>query len=563
MSDSNQEQVAKASFSALDAGIEFTGTPETGLWCSYQPVLSAFEVLSSEHLQELASQAGFQAKIYPIDPESFLTLKRSMGNKISLEQLKLSEPRDAELTVFKSADGLLAGVEAKGPCGCGKTFDRLRINNILRANKVVRGILSDVVDYLLSAEFESDYRNNSRKFYSVIAYGKHPCHGRDGWIEPLVADFSDRRFDEHNASDEMGVVDFRECGAFPYVAEKEALLKIHPPTIPQNGETVSGNAIKANKGKPAKVKTDGSVKEVIDSDGSSTIVAVRSGLPVLPPRAVKVESVLKLEEVNLKTGHVRFDGSVFIKGDVKPEMKVECTGDVRVGGVVEHALIRSEGHVHVAGGVIGKQGAKNNDERSSIFARGSITVRFAHECALKAGESIIIGNQAHHALMQAGHQIKIQGKGQMIGGFALCGDRFEAGILGSRNFDKTQVTVAACQRQLDQVAKIKQTKEQLEVARYKIIEQARIKKRQGQIDKVRKLLKERLDDADQKKARLDALLEQAQRKLDEKRSIKIKATRHLYPGVTVSIADGTIDIAKEFRGLRELAWCELKGIAIN
>lgn len=53
---------------------------------------------------------------------------------------------------------------------------------------------------------------------------------------------------------------------------------------------------------------------------------------------MRVDEVLSVKQVDIRHGHVMFEGSLLVTGDVMPGMRIKTSGDVVIGGFVEGAI---------------------------------------------------------------------------------------------------------------------------------------------------------------------------------------------------------------------------------
>ncbi|MBE0507346.1 MAG: DUF342 domain-containing protein, partial [Marinospirillum sp.] len=458
--------------------------------------------------------------------------------------------KNASLIIHKSPNQMLAGVVVMGPIGRGEALDRLQVNNALRGSKVIRGIQSDVVDEIISSDLMERLRNTEDVYCAVIAYGRPVKHGTDGWIEPLTEDFSDRRFElSESLSESLEAVDFREMGDFPFIEAGQPLLRLHPETPGEAGQTVAGDRVKPMPGKPYKIKAHSSVIE--DAGNPGLWLAAISGLPVLPPTGVRVEPILKLKEVNIKTGHIRFDGSLLVTGDVQPGMKIMVSGDVKIGGLVDQAVIQAGGHIEIYGGVIGKVTAKDASERSHVHAKGDIRVKYAHEAAIKAGGNITIGSSVHHSDLEAGDRISVQGKGLVSGGMLKAVNGIEIKTAGAPTYHPTVLDVGCTKHWQAKEAELMKGMEQLDQQHYRLIELGRAIKRGGGLDAMKQkkvLLLEKRKVIQEQRDRLGMLHARLMAKIERLRRTRITVNGLIHPGVELRIAGIAKTMKEESRG---------------
>ena len=85
----------------------------------------------------------------------------------------------------------------------------------------------------------------------------------------------------------------------------------------------------------------------LSPDDPDLLLASRPGLPRQEKNGMKVDDVLSVKQVDIRHGHVIFEGALIVAGDVTPGMKIKTSGDVVIGGFVE-GLHRIERHHHGA-----------------------------------------------------------------------------------------------------------------------------------------------------------------------------------------------------------------------
>ncbi|MFM9587410.1 FapA family protein, partial [Streptomyces caniscabiei] len=89
---------------------------------------------------------------------------------------------------------------------------------------------------------------------------------------------------------------------------------------------------------------------------------------------MRVDDVLCFDNVDIGTGHVDFDGSVIISGDIKDGMRVRASGDVTVLGFVESGNIESDSAVTVLLGAIGRKREEGDEFTCKIKAARTISL---------------------------------------------------------------------------------------------------------------------------------------------------------------------------------------------
>jgi hypothetical protein len=276
-----------------------------------------------------------------------------------------------------------------------------------------------------------------------VGYGRAPVPGVDGHIEILVDNMKKRS--PH--LDENGLADFRDLGEIVTVKPGDPLMRIVDPTAGEPGLTVTGKEIPVKPGK--KVSFPSGLEGVtVDPADPHLLVASISGCPIVTKNGVTVEAIYRVENVDLHTGNITYDGGVHVAGDVHSGMTVKATGDIHVEGTVEDAVLEAGGDVTVKCGIMGSDtdnDAPDKKMHATIKCGGSCTVKFAQDAHIFAGNGIFIHEMSMQSELTAAHQIivgdKGSSKGELIGGIARATMLVKAQNIGSDDHPRTIVLV--------------------------------------------------------------------------------------------------------------------------
>lgn len=303
----------------------------------------------------------------------------------------------------------------------------------------------------------------------LIASGLMPVHGEDGRIEILIPAIGVRS--PH--IDKDGLADFRELGDVPTVRVDQPLVRHIPPTQGTPGMSLAGNTLPAKQGKdvPFGNRLEGVAPAPSDPN---VLIATINGFPVIKHNEVHVEPIYTVQNVDLHTGNIVFDGTVHITGDVMTGMSVKSTGDIQVDGTVEGANLEAVGDITIKGGILALS-EDTEKHHSRIHCNGSCTTRFAQNAHIVAGNGIFIHDYAMQCELKADHQILVgdehSGRGDIIGGTAHAAMLVKAHVLGSENYVHTVVVVGAS-RELHE--KLKAATESREAAEHKLADLAKL-----------------------------------------------------------------------------------------
>ncbi len=264
-----------------------------------------------------------------------------------------------------------------------------------------------------------------------IARGTQPQDGHDAVFKELVVHAANRA----PKVNESGLIDYRERGNIDSVTPGMPLMRRQPATPGVDGRTVRGRVLPARPGhdEPFAASLAGTQTA---KDDPNLLEASVTGQPVLVSHGVMVEQVLQVAEVNMATGNIHFDGSVQVKGDVVQGMKVEASGDIVVGGMVDGGFLQAGGDIHVTGGVIA---------HATLIAGCAVSARFAQDVNIRAGTILSLENMALECELESLNQIVIgaqsHGRGRLVGGCTTAMMLLSVPVLGSAKAGLTRVVM--------------------------------------------------------------------------------------------------------------------------
>lgn len=171
----------------------------------------------------------------------------------------------------------------------------------------------------------------------IIAKGESPVEGKNGWLEYLVEINEGKTFKERKD----GSIDYREGRDIPSVTTGTTIAIIHDLIEGMDGISVKGEVIHPKSVLPLNVKA-GSGTQIIDHQIKATSV----GRPSVQKRGnTAILTVLpKLEhkgDVSLASGNLKFNGDIFISGNVEEHMEIMAAGDIEIRGTVSEAKIKA------------------------------------------------------------------------------------------------------------------------------------------------------------------------------------------------------------------------------
>lgn len=220
------------------------------------------------------------------------------------------------------------------------SFKKEDILNELRNRNVTIGIDEEAIEKALEHPdlFEE----------VIIAKGKHPVEGENGYVEFLV------QYEISNVQPKLledGTVDYREIRQIPMVDAGDTIGIIHPPKEGEEGLNLENRPIKPKKVHEAIVKGRGI--EIVDNK----IVAVEKGTIRVNKRIpiYQIDIIQKLVhqgDVDLKSGNIAFVGDIEITGNVEENMHVESSERILIMQNVHGATVEAVNEIVVNRNII-------------------------------------------------------------------------------------------------------------------------------------------------------------------------------------------------------------------
>ena len=312
------------------------------------------------------------------------------------------------------------------------------------------------------------------KVYDVsvlIATATKPEDGQNG---SLIFNFATDEKTGRPKELEGGKVDYKTLDLFEPVSEGQVLVTRTYATEGTPGVTVRGKELRQKPGKETKLPRG---KNVDIDDEKTEMRAKCSGMVEFINGSVNVSSVYMIKgDCGTNVGHVDFDGTVQITGNVMAGLIIKATGAVIIGGVVEAASIFAGGNVEVKGGF---QGAS----KGRIEADGSVSLLYTEYATVIAGGSITI-DASVHSVLEAGDSIYAKGKrGAIIGGRAGAANVITANSIGSVSHLQTEVAAGVMPRKRVRYEELEKLMEKVEGEMVKL----------DQLDAYLKNAKEKID----------------------------------------------------------------------
>ncbi len=294
---------------------------------------------------------------------------------------------DVEPLLVVSEDGWTAKLTLYPPLAGSVLPDPAEILGLLDQVKIRWGVREKNI----AACIEAAKSEQGPQKQQVIARGRPPIHGENGWLRIGVSVGV-------QAGKELGDgrMDYRERRLFIGVDKGQLLATRVAATAGIPGVNIYGQEIPQVPGRDLTIKTAEDV--LYDAETGEIRAAFAGVLSVVANTGVKVTAKHVISgDIDFHTGNINSGDAVEIGGSVKPGFKVITGGDLLIGGSIESAHIVSRGNVVVRGGMMGKEARVEADgdidipviDNGSISGKGSVRIsREAYQAEIKSLEDI-------------------------------------------------------------------------------------------------------------------------------------------------------------------------------
>lgn len=235
-----------------------------------------------------------------------------------------------------------------------------------------------------------------------------------------------RSFEENSS----GRVDYKANNTIQSVKKGERIAYIKKPILGKPGKNVLGELVNPAEPKEAQLR---GLKNVLTSVDKTEFFAEKDGTPVYSHGSISILDIMQINgNLNLATGNIDFEGSVFIGGDIGDDYIIKAEGDIIVGGSVGSSKLLAGGKIQIAQGFNGKG-------NGIAECGGDFSVKFMKEVTVNCESNIIVEKEALNCNLNALGQLLME-KSNLIGGEATIFAGVFINDIGSSLGVKTKIT---------------------------------------------------------------------------------------------------------------------------
>lgn len=460
------------------------------------------------------------------------------GQYTTVGQYKHIQGADALVSVDVTKDHMKCFIVVSGPGMSGADISA----DAIKRSLITQGIVEQCIDEKKIEEFVDNpvYDNPF-----LVAEAILPVDGKDAYLSYNFE--TDPKKLKAKVS-ESGNINYKENRIQNVIAGQPLATKI-PAERGKGGKTVYGRYLEAKNGKDVQILLGKNVK--FDKDGV-TVVAEIDGEVMLFNGKITVEPVKFLDAVNVKTGDIKFVGTVIIKGAVEEGYRVEAT-NIEVNGIVDKSYLEATGNIILSQGVFGKG-------EGYIKAGKSLWAKFINDTTVEVEENVIVSDSIVNSNVTAMKNIIVRGKkAQIIGGHLLATEEICAKKIGSPGGGtETTLEVGIDPRAKNRLLALQKkqtdlTKEydNLELDIQTLEQQKKLRKKLP-LEKEEKLtsLKNRNKEITTELENISNEIESIQLHLRELKAVgKVKVENIIYAGVKVYVRDVLDEVKMDVKGV--------------
>lgn len=297
------------------------------------------------------------------------------------------------------------------------------VTNELKRCHIVQPPAGDILKALTDAIAKKENINDM-----IASRGESGSGGKTPFLHPSYKDADARGAGNLDSAS----LDMREMQQRMTVKQGQLVAEVRYRTAAIAGRNIYGE----DTSPPANEDLVVRVGEGIQQREIGRFYASYDGLPALEADAVSLAKVLVHEgDVNLRTGNIRFDGPVEIKGSVDSGAVVEVTGDLIIHGSVRGAEVRAGGAITIKSGV-------TTGTSGRVHSRGDLIAEFIENSNITCGGNLTVVKALLNSQVIVGGTVKVSAKGGVIaGGKIIAKDSLATFNLGFKNGAVTQLDI--------------------------------------------------------------------------------------------------------------------------
>lgn len=405
-------------------------------------IISVDATVAKEHIVYLLQHRSFprfKLNLEGIDEAviALAAIKESFSTDGGIQSIAIADKQDATLNVTMDENKMTAYAEITTAYG-GHHITLSQIKEQCDELKIKFGLLPKAMLALLNTCKKSA---SGRSFRVAIAKGSPLTNGEDATFKKLI------NTDNHRTPTpkllDNGKVDMHDLGQNITVDAGTLLMRKTPATKGIPGKTITAEIVEQKEGiDHAFVITDN--VQVAPNDPLS-LISKKHGIPIDDEGFVRVDDILILNQIDVKTGNVDYKGSVVITGDIQEGMSINASGDITVMGLIESAKVSCGGDLTVKMPIIGHQKENDTEFSCEIDCKGNLEGTIAQYTNLTIGKNLTMTNQLIHCNTNCKGSVMVHNEfftnGSIVGGVTNANGSVLTTVVGTTAGNKTIINL--------------------------------------------------------------------------------------------------------------------------
>ncbi|MGN0153985.1 MAG: DUF342 domain-containing protein [Lachnospiraceae bacterium] len=437
--------------------------------------------------------------------------------------------------VLVAADRMTAKLKLHLDDG-GQEFTISELKDFMTVKDVKTGIDENAIGEMIAHDLYD--------VYVEVARGKAPVKGKDGHY---IFHVQNPENEEGPKILENGEVEYVHTKEYTIVNEGDLLAEYVPATNGEYGYTIDNAMQTPIRGKELPtLKGKGFRME----DGK--YYATMHGKIEITEQGMRITNLLEVPgDVDISYGHIRFDGDVNIRGDVKSGMMIIVTGNVEIKGHVGNCFIEAGKNIIIYNGMQGKFSGR-------LVAGGDISCKFFENAKAKAGGDIKVRSVLHSELEAEG-KVTVEGRESLVlGGSVHAVQGLEINEAGNQMEVPTKLVAGVLpqtmQRNGELAVIIKKIEDEVEL----LDKAARVMERMTQTKVTKETANRRMKIIQAKVIKTTELKKYKEEKIRSEALISsgkdacVVVQNVIFPGCRVEIAGTGIDVKEQLKHVKFL-----------
>jgi hypothetical protein len=205
---------------------------------------------------------------------------------------------------------------------------------------------------------------------------------------------------------ESGRIDYHDRGIINYFKAGSILLEVIPGRPGTAAQRVDGTTTAPAPLRPLRtIKAGKNIAVETTADGRQVFTATIAGQARMDGSQISVENLFQVDgDVDLGTGHIKYQGPIRISGNVLAGFTVMSNSDILVAKLVDGGTIKTKGDLVVGRGIVGS-------DSGSLTVYGNIKAEYisgVQHCAVRG--SIVAEKHIINSRLRAGGAVRCNGK---------------------------------------------------------------------------------------------------------------------------------------------------------